>query len=123
MRALHEAGLDERLTAIQAHGYKELIGYLRGDDFAEAVRITKRNTRHYARRQFSWMRGEPECTCSTPRVPGVVATDATRIIRAESDPHLLPAQPSPSSRFAPDRQGTRQTGMSARRASLERGMG
>ncbi|HOQ28089.1 MAG TPA: tRNA (adenosine(37)-N6)-dimethylallyltransferase MiaA [Armatimonadota bacterium] len=86
VRALHEAGLDERLTAIQAHGYKELIGYLRGEyDFAEAVRITKRNTRHYARRQLSWMRSEPGMhLLDASRPPEEVAADATHIIVAEA---------------------------------------
>jgi tRNA dimethylallyltransferase len=86
VRALHEAGLDERLTAIQAHGYKELIGYLRGEyDFEEAVRITKRNTRHYARRQLSWIRGEPGMhLLDAARPPETVAAEAVRIIRAEA---------------------------------------
>ncbi len=40
VRRLREAGLDERLTAVQAHGYKEILGYLRGDyDYDEGVRL------------------------------------------------------------------------------------
>jgi tRNA dimethylallyltransferase len=86
VRRLHAAGLDERLTAIQAHGYKEVIGYLRGQyDLEEAIRITKRNTRHYARRQLSWLRQEPGIhLLDASRPPAVVADEAVAIIRAEA---------------------------------------
>ncbi|MBI3944840.1 MAG: tRNA (adenosine(37)-N6)-dimethylallyltransferase MiaA, partial [Armatimonadetes bacterium] len=83
VRRLHAAGLDERLTAIQAHGYKELIGYLRGEyDREEAIRITKRNTRHYARRQLSWMRQEPGMRLvDASRPAAAVAAEVVGIIR------------------------------------------
>ncbi|MGQ9523296.1 MAG: tRNA (adenosine(37)-N6)-dimethylallyltransferase MiaA [Armatimonadota bacterium] len=59
VRSLLEAGLDENLTALQGHGYKEMIGYLKGRyDREEAVRLLKRNTRRYAKRQLSWLRQE-----------------------------------------------------------------
>lgn len=46
-------------TAMQAIGYKELKGYLDGDyHLEEAVRLIKRNTRRYAKRQFTWFRKE-----------------------------------------------------------------
>ncbi len=46
-------------TAMQAIGYKELKRYLEGEyPFDEAVRLIKRNTRRYAKRQFTWFRGE-----------------------------------------------------------------
>lgn len=54
-------GLSERHVAMQAHGYKEVMGYLLGRyDRAEAVRLLKRNTRHYAKYQLGWMRQIPE---------------------------------------------------------------
>jgi len=86
VRRLHEAGLDERLTAIQAHGYKEVLGYIRGEyDYGEAVRITKRNTRHYARRQLSWMRQEPGMhLLDAARPPEAVAEEAVAIIHREA---------------------------------------
>lgn len=86
VRALHEAGMDERLTAIQAHGYKELIGWLRGEyDFEEGVRLMKRNTRHYARRQLSWLRKEPGMhLVDAARPAEAVAADVVEIIRRET---------------------------------------
>ncbi len=46
-------------SALQAIGYKELIAYLKGDSLLEeAVGLIKRNTRRYAKRQYTWFRKE-----------------------------------------------------------------
>ena len=38
-------------------GYKEIIAYLEGAyDLEEALRLMKRNTRRYAKRQMTWFR-------------------------------------------------------------------
>ena len=43
--------------ALQTVGYRELFGYLDGHyDYAEAVRLLQRNTRHYAKHQLTWLR-------------------------------------------------------------------
>ncbi|MDH7569689.1 MAG: tRNA (adenosine(37)-N6)-dimethylallyltransferase MiaA [Armatimonadota bacterium] len=86
VRRLYDAGMDERLTAIQAHGYKELIGYLRGEyDLEEGVRRLKRNTRHYARRQLSWLRQEPGIhLVHAARPAEEVARDVLAIIRRKT---------------------------------------
>ncbi|GAB2941165.1 tRNA (adenosine(37)-N6)-dimethylallyltransferase MiaA [Hymenobacter coalescens] len=43
--------------ALQTVGYQEIFGYLDGAyDWAEAVRLLKRNTRRYAKRQLTWLR-------------------------------------------------------------------
>src|SRR5207302_11028529 len=52
----HE-GLTEADIAMQAHGYKEVLGYLLGRyDRDEAIRLLKRNTRHYVKYQLGWLR-------------------------------------------------------------------
>lgn len=46
---------------MQGIGYKEILGYLQGAyDLEEAVRILKRDTRHFAKRQLTWFRRERE---------------------------------------------------------------
>jgi tRNA dimethylallyltransferase len=46
-------------TPLQAIGYKEFIRHLKGEvTLQEAVDLVKRNTRRYAKRQFSWFRKE-----------------------------------------------------------------
>ena len=38
-------------------GYKEMIAHLEGEyDLEEALRLIKRNTRRYAKRQMTWFR-------------------------------------------------------------------
>jgi len=44
------------LNALQSVGYSELFDYLRGkSSLEEAVLLIKQNTRHYAKRQITWM--------------------------------------------------------------------
>lgn len=45
---------------LQVLGYRQITAHLQGElDLDEAVRIIKRDTRHFARRQFTWFRREP----------------------------------------------------------------
>lgn len=47
-------------TAMQALGYKEMALYINGDvDYNEAVRLTKKRTKMYAKRQLTWFNKEP----------------------------------------------------------------
>ena len=46
--------------ALQTVGYKEVFEYLDGRiPIEEAVRLIKRNTRHYAKKQLTWWRRDP----------------------------------------------------------------
>ena len=48
------------LPALNTVGYKELFGYFDGAyDLAEAIRLIKRNTRHYAKKQLTWWARDP----------------------------------------------------------------
>lgn len=60
IRGLLAMGLTEENISMKGIGYKEIIGYLRGEyPQEEAVRLVKRNTRHYAKRQMTWFRRLP----------------------------------------------------------------
>ncbi|QHL86787.1 tRNA (adenosine(37)-N6)-dimethylallyltransferase MiaA [Nibribacter ruber] len=53
--------------ALQTVGYTELFDYLAGTyDYEEAVRLLKRNSRRYAKRQLTWFRRDPEITWFHP---------------------------------------------------------
>lgn len=57
VRKLTDMGLTFDDISMKGIGYKELIGYLNGGyDLDEAVRLIKRNTRHFAKRQMTWFR-------------------------------------------------------------------
>ena len=48
------------LPALNTVGYKELFDYFDGRyDLAEAIRLIKRNTRHYAKKQLTWWARDP----------------------------------------------------------------
>lgn len=48
-------------NALQTVGYKEIFDYLEGMyNWEEAVRLLKRNSRRYAKRQLTWFRKNPE---------------------------------------------------------------
>ena len=60
VRSLIDRGVPRNSTAMQALGYKEIIPYLEGEyDLDEAVRVLKRDTRHFAKRQLTWFKREP----------------------------------------------------------------
>jgi len=49
------------LNALNTVGYKEFFDYFGGQiDYEEAVRLVKRNSRRYARKQLSWFRRDDE---------------------------------------------------------------
>jgi len=68
VEALAARGLDPLLPAMKAHGVPALIRYLRGEiSHDEAATIGKADTRHYAKRQFTWFRHQlPEFQWLTP---------------------------------------------------------
>ena len=61
VRRLKEMGYQKGMVSMQGLGYKEILSYLEGEyPLEEAVRILKRDTRHFAKRQLTWFRREPE---------------------------------------------------------------
>jgi len=56
-RSLLERGLDPALPALTGHGYAEAARHLAGEwDLDQAIEVTARRIRRYARRQLSWFR-------------------------------------------------------------------
>ncbi len=61
VRGLLREGVPPDAQAMKAIGYKELVPYCEEKcTKAEAVGALKLNTRHYAKRQLTWMRREPD---------------------------------------------------------------
>ncbi len=59
VKGLRDRGYTRDLVSMQGLGYKELLSYLDGEcSLSEAVRIIKRDTRHFAKRQLTWFRRE-----------------------------------------------------------------
>lgn len=52
---------NRHLNALQTVGYKEIFDYLTGNyDREEALRLLKRNSRRYAKRQLTWLKKDKE---------------------------------------------------------------
>jgi tRNA dimethylallyltransferase len=87
--ALAARHLDPLLPAMKAHGVPALIRHLSGEiTFAQAAEIGRANTRHYAKRQFTWFRHQlPEFRWVKPEeaagwlenvIPGRERSERTR---------------------------------------------
>ena len=58
---LRQEGCHRGMVSMQGLGYKEILAYLEGEyPLEEAVRILKRDTRHFAKRQLTWFRRESD---------------------------------------------------------------
>jgi len=56
---LRAAGCPDTANAFKALGYRETLRHLRGElSLEEAIALTRRNTRRYAKRQWTWFRKE-----------------------------------------------------------------
>jgi tRNA dimethylallyltransferase len=61
VRTLMEQGYHHELSSMQGLGYKHFLEcFLGKTSREEAVAFLKRDTRRYAKRQFTWFRREPE---------------------------------------------------------------
>jgi len=70
VRAFATRKLDPALPAMKAHGAPALMAHLRGElSLAQAAEIAQRDTRRYAKRQFTWIAGQ------LPDWPRVTAPD------------------------------------------------
>ncbi|WP_026508690.1 tRNA (adenosine(37)-N6)-dimethylallyltransferase MiaA [Butyrivibrio sp. MC2013] len=60
-RRLLDMGLKDDMTSMQGLGYREIMGYLKGEyDLDRAIYLIKLNTRHFAKRQLTWFRREKD---------------------------------------------------------------
>ncbi len=75
IRAFAARKLDPALPAMKAHGAPALMAHMRGEmTLAEAAEIAKRDTRRYAKRQFTWIVGQ------MPDWPRITVADTHRRI-------------------------------------------
>lgn len=63
VKGLLQQGITPNMVSMQGLGYKEIIDALQGScSFEEAFERIKRETRHFAKRQFTWFRRERDVT-------------------------------------------------------------
>ena len=61
VRGLMEMGYGAQLKPMQSLGYKSLVRFLlKQIEWEEAIQEIKRDTRHYAKRQWTWFKADPD---------------------------------------------------------------
>ena len=61
VQGLIKRGYGSELKSMQTIGYRHVVQYLDGGmSLAEAMETLKRDTRRFAKRQYTWFRGQPE---------------------------------------------------------------
>ncbi len=85
VEALRARGCTRQMVSMQGLGYKEIFDYLDGrTSLSEAVRVLKRDTRHFAKRQLTWFRRERDAVfyslddSSEEEILGRILTDARK---------------------------------------------
>jgi tRNA dimethylallyltransferase len=82
-RRMLVAGLAENPTALQAIGYRQVVGHLRGEhSLAETVALVQARTRQFARRQRTWFRHQSPATGLTVAADEGAERVAGRIVEA-----------------------------------------
>jgi tRNA dimethylallyltransferase len=87
VRRLMSRNLDPQLPAMKAVGVREFAAHLRGEaSLPDALADARQETRRYAKRQVTWMRGQ---MADWPRISGLDARDQWRQFLA-LEPSLTP---------------------------------
>ena len=61
VKKLLSMGYDSELKSMKSLGYRHMVNYLNGNwTWEEALEILARDTRHYAKRQYTWLNNDPE---------------------------------------------------------------
>jgi tRNA dimethylallyltransferase len=67
VKGLLEMGYSDDLKSMQSIGYRHLIDFIKGRcSWDETMRILKRDTRRYAKRQLTWFKADPEIVWREP---------------------------------------------------------
>jgi tRNA dimethylallyltransferase len=87
VRRLIDAGYHPELRPMTGHGYREAARVVAGEwSIEQAIEVTARRTRQYAKRQLTWFRHEPRLIWITagdgPADDPELVADAGRVLRA-----------------------------------------
>ena len=83
---LRQQGYSRSLGSMKGLGYRQFSGYLAGEySYEEAVRLLKRDTRHFAKRQMTWFRKEPAIQWITVDESDAPKNTAERILKMISN--------------------------------------
>ncbi|WNM58735.1 tRNA (adenosine(37)-N6)-dimethylallyltransferase MiaA [Candidatus Nitrospira allomarina] len=80
-QSLMSQGFTRELGSMKGLGYRQFSGFLAGDySYEEAVRLLKRDTRHFAKRQMTWFQKESEIQWMTVEESDIPDRAAAKIV-------------------------------------------
>ena len=69
-------GFDKSLKSMQSIGYRHMINFIEGKwSWEETLELLARDTRHYAKRQYTWFKKDPEVIWRDVREPAAIFAD------------------------------------------------
>ena len=82
VKRLQSQGFTKDMVSMKGLGYKEILDYLDGAySLEDAVYILKRDTRHFAKRQITWWKGEKDAVFLSCEPKETLTERAIEIIR------------------------------------------
>jgi tRNA dimethylallyltransferase len=94
VRRLLAKGYDANLKSMQSIGYRHMIDHLyNGVAWDETLRLLKRDTRRYAKRQFTWFRADPDIEWITPADIGTLLPAIQSFLAAGQPVRNPPKEP------------------------------
>jgi tRNA dimethylallyltransferase len=97
VRSLVDAGYGPELRPMRAIGYRHVVPVMLGHDtLANALVDMRRDTRHFARRQITWLRRVPDAVWVDPSHAAAIA-ELVDAFLAASSAHPVAAAPAPQS--------------------------
>lgn len=109
MRGLQEAGYGPALRPMGAIGYRHMVPVVQGSDtLANALEAMRRDTRQFARRQLTWLRGVPDVVWVDPREPEAIARHVAAFLGRDAEAEAGDGEGAPSE--GTEREGSEREG-------------
>ncbi|MEA2014779.1 MAG: tRNA dimethylallyltransferase, partial [Thermodesulfobacteriota bacterium] len=84
VQSLMDSGYDESVRPMQSMTYRNVVSYIRGDQTEQdMVRLIKRDTRHYARRQLTWFKRDPDIKWFAPQDENMISNAIEKSVCAD----------------------------------------
>ncbi len=84
VRGLIDKGYSEELKSMGSIGYKHMINYIKGDwTYEEMVTLLARDTRRYAKRQYTWFNKNKEIHWHDVSVPAAIINRVSKWLGTE----------------------------------------
>jgi tRNA dimethylallyltransferase len=82
VRNLLAMGFDKSLKSMQSIGYRHMINFIEGKwSWEVTLELLARDTRHYAKRQYTWFKKDPEVIWRDVREQAAIFADIRNFLK------------------------------------------